>query len=279
MSMSKVCPVLLGTLAVLVVAMGLPAVASAAPTLDIIKPAAGNYTMPTDFVSALPGPGTTQTIGFDNLTNGVSVKDQYLLTDGVEFGLVGSTSGTGKLIANGPNSTNGGLMWGNDSISPSNTLASWNTVLSGGATVVRISFIPQGNQMLPRAAGFVFADSPYDDVMNITAFDKDGNPISTKIFSNCADRYADKRNLNEARFLGFQYYDTADPTQGISALEYTMQVNEAGDPGYETIVGNEIDNLTYEMRFGSTPEPATLALMGMGTLMMIGRRIRRRAGR
>ncbi len=281
MKTSKVCLVFLGVVLALSMALGLPTLATAAPITVAVTPTAGMYTPPPDFVSSLGSTaGAEAVIGFDTITSGgnsvtvpndTPITTQYLASNGVQFGLVGSST-SGNLVAKTANSMDGGYNWGDDSITEPNTLASWNTVVSGAAPVVKITFIPQGNQMLPRAAGLVFTDSPYNDVFTLSAYTSAGTLIGT-VTSNTADMLYNSTGHAEDCFMGFQYYDASDPTVGIGYLEYTMAANAAG-----SIIGNEIDNVTYESRIGA-PEPATMALLGMGSVLLIRRRLRRRCSR
>jgi hypothetical protein len=272
MNARTLCLVFLGAVLAVSVGLILPSSVLASPTTVLIQQPAGTYTPPSSFI---PGSGGLQTvIGFDTLSGGgtiandTDIRTQYLAAYGVQFSLVGSST-SGKLVAKKANNMAGGYDWGDDSITSGNTLTSWNSVVSGAPVTVRIDFIPQGTQLLPRAAGLVFTDSPQNDVFTLKAYNAVGTLIGT-VTSNTADAKYNSTGHAEDRFLGFQFYDSNDPNLGIARLEYTMKTNSAG-----TIIGNEIDNVTFETRFGSTPEPATLALLGIGGATLLRRRLRR----
>jgi hypothetical protein len=250
-----------------------PAVASA----DIVQTVTGWGTMTTisssgaiawsgDSRIVIPppsnfgNPGNRHVVGFDNLADSVSVTNQYQASDRVVFSLIGSNSANCALAA--ADATVRGLLAGDDSISEPSTLAAWNTTFSGPAPTVKIAFVPGAGELLPTAAGLVFADSPPSDVFTLRAYNAQGTVVAT-ITSDTADTLYNTPGPiphAEDHFLGFTY------AGGISYLTYTMALNTNGG-----LIGSEIDNVTFDISVA--PEPATVALLGLGGLALIRRRI------
>jgi|WetSurMetagenome_2_1015567.scaffolds.fasta_scaffold81929_2 hypothetical protein len=302
MNMSKVCLAVLGIVAMLGLAIGAPATASAAPTLVAVTGSAsqtisiggtyagvcGNGTvgMPSGFYNLLPGGGGIATpINFDTAANSSAIPSQadftatqYYQSLGVTFSLVSPASG-GVLNAIRSGDVVGSLAFGSDYLSGPNTLGTWNTNRDGSSlthtpTVVSITFTPPLGYAAPRVAGFDFVDGPYLDIFTVRCYDTLGNLVGT-INSNTGDTTAltsTPKAQAEDHFMGFMYYDPQDPTVGIGHLEYTLADNWTGTGPY--VVGSEIDNLTFETRFGA-PEPATLAMLGLGAVLFVRRRFRR----
>jgi len=251
----------LGTIAVISAAAGLPTAAMAG-----VVTGGGVYEPPAGFWSTYPPTNTFLVINFDTdttgaaITNGTAITNQYQPW-GVTFSLV-SPPATAKLVANSPSSVLGNLSWGDDSISNPNTLACYDSSINGPLWV-RIDFLP-GNFPwgLPREAGLVFTDSPQNDPFTLKAYDINGVLVDSAV-SNTADSSYASTGHAEDTFLG------VTNAGGIRHLEYSTEFMWGGG-----IWGSEIDNVYFEVRF--VPEPATILLMGLGSLMLIRRRARQR---
>jgi hypothetical protein len=264
MSAQRLCLLFLGTLAVISAALGLPTTAMAG-----VVTGGGVYEPPAGFWS----PNTFSLINFDTdtanaaITNGTAITNQYQ-SMGVVFSLV-SPPATAHLEAHSSGALTGNLTWGDDSISPSNTLACWddNYLVNNGPLWVRIDFLPGAAFPfgLPQKAGLVFTDSPFNDPFTLKAFDVNGILVDSAV-SNTADHLFNSTGHAEDTFLG------VTSEGGIRHLEYSTQFMHD-----TTILGNEIDNVYFEFRFA--PEPATILLMGLGSAMLIRRRAKQRCGR
>jgi len=224
----------------------------------------GVYAPPAGFWD----PNTFSLIDFDAIADGTAVTNQYQASLGVVFSLV-SPPATANLEAHAAGSQTGHLEWGDDSISPSNTLACWDDNLdNNGPLWVRIDFLPGAAFPfgLPQKAGLVFTDSPHNDPFTLRAFDSSGILVDSAV-SNTADSLFNSTGHAEDTFLG------VTNEGGIRYLEYSIQFMHDN-----AILGSEIDNVYFEFRFA--PEPATIMLLGLGSLALIGRRrARRRCGR
>ena len=264
MSALRLFPVFLSAMAVILAATGLPTAAMAG-----VVTGGGVYESPAGFWDTYPPTNTHNLITFDTdtlgaaITHGTAITNQYLPW-GVTFSLVNPPV-TAQLVAHSAGALLGNLAWGDDSISHPNTLVCLDLV-NNGPLWVRIDFLPASFPYgLPREAGLIFADSPYNDPFTLKAFDAGGNQVDSAI-SNTADTLYNSTSHAEDTFLGVTY------SGGIRHLEYSTEFMWGGN-----IWGSEIDNVYYEVRFA--PEPATILLMGLGSVVLLRQRARRRCGR
>jgi len=256
----------LGTIAVIAAALGLPTAAMA-----------GVLTYGTVSTPPEPPPGFWETypptkaflmINFDTdpvgttITNGTPITNQYQEKWGVTFSLV-SPSATTHLEAKTAGALLGHLPWGDDSISYPNTLACWYDYdpQVNGPLWVRIEFDPD-KIFLPREVGLVFTDSPHNDPFTLRAFDANGVLVDSAVSNTADNTYASTGHAEDC-FLG------VTSEGGIRYVEYSTDFMWGG-----TIIGSEIDNVYFE--YSVFPEPATILLLGLGSVMLIRRRARRR---
>jgi len=263
-------PVFLNAIAVISAALALPPAAMAG-----VVTGGGVYEPPAGFWDTYPPTNIFLFINFDKDTTGADITNDTAITNqyqpwGVTFSLI-SPPATANLEAHSASDLTGSLKWADDSISYPNTLACWDRNLANnGPLWVRIDFLPAYFPYgLPREAGLVFTDSPHNNPFTLNAYDASGILVDSAT-SSTADTMYNSTGHAEDTFLGVTH------SGGIRHLEYSMQFMWGGNTQDGYIIGSEIDNIYLEYRLA--PEPATILLMGLGSLALIGRRARRRCG-
>jgi hypothetical protein len=240
--------------------------------------AGGVLEPPAGFWDTYPPTNTHYLITFDTDTTGANIlgdttiENQYLPW-GVTFNLVSPQLKT-ELKARSADTG-----WGADYIShpdplaPFNTLSSWDKDLAhNGPLWVRIDFLPAYFPYgLPREAGFVFTDSPHNDDFTLKAYDINNILVDSAEIAGAGDTLYNSTGHAEDRFIGVTNAD------GIRYMEYSSDFMWGLVDASHYIIGTEIDDVSFEVRFA--PEPATLLLMGLGSLALIGRRIRKHRSR
>jgi len=136
-----------------------------------------------------------------------------------------------------------------DSVEPLGGPTTGHDIFSGsGAAGVTFTFNPAGlGGQLPTAAGIVWTDGDGPN-RTFTAFDASNSLIGT-IIDTSACFFSSGCDGDQANYRLFY---AVDPL-GISSIH---MANDGG--------GIEVDDLQFGVGVGVTPEPATLALLGVG---------------